>query len=599
MNAAKKILKSISILLVLLPLSALVVAAVLAADGATIYNANCAGCHRLGTFDTTGSAPDLMGDGSKVTSYYTGGVSGHKGITLASADITTLAAFVNNPVTTTPLTISTSTLSGATIGTSYSQTLAASGGRTPYTWTRSSGTLPAGLSLSSSGVISGTPTTAGTSSFTVMATDSSSPTASATRSLSITTAAAPAVLTITTTSLSGATVGTAYSRTLTAAGGRTPYTWTRSSGTLPAGLSLSSSGVISGTPTTAGTSSFTVRVTDSSSPTVSATRSLSITTATAAAPLSITTSSLAGGTVGTSYSRTLAATGGVTPYTWSYSGTPPPGIVVTSAGAVSGTPTTAGTYSFTVRVADSRSTAATKALSLTIAAATPMSTADKNLFLTNCVACHTPTGVQNSSASRIQTAITGNVGGMGTTQLKSLTTSDLNGIARSLVPQSPPETSCASCHASSPSPTPTPTTGKALYDADCAGCHRLGSYDTTGSAPDLYQSTRVDSYYSAGSSGHKGLTLSATDISNLKAFLNNPTGTSTPPPTQLTGQQLYDRNCAGCHKLGTYDTAGSAPSLSGDGSKLGSYYTAGSSGHKGVTLSAADLSNLAAFINAH
>jgi mono/diheme cytochrome c family protein len=132
---------------------------------------------------------------------------------------------------------------------------------------------------------------------------------------------------------------------------------------------------------------------------------------------------------------------------------------------------------------------------------------------------------------------------------------------------------------SSPTPTPTPNADadananerKAVYDSSCAGCHRMGTYDTSGSAPDLYQSTRIDSYYTAGVSGHKGVTLSATDISNLKTFV----GTSSPRQhqrqrhanaTPTTGKAVYDSDCASCHRLGTYDTSGSAPNLSGDGS---------------------------------
>ena len=87
---------------------------------------------------------------------------------------------------------------------------------------------------------------------------------------------APGSLTITTTSLPGGTVGTAYSQTLQATGGTTPYTWSLASGTLPAGLTLNAStGVISGTPTAAGTSNFTAQVTDALSAT--ATKALSIT----------------------------------------------------------------------------------------------------------------------------------------------------------------------------------------------------------------------------------------------------------------------------------------------------------------------------------
>jgi len=95
--------------------------------------------------------------------------------------------FPSNTTTTSPsVTINTISLASGTVGTVYSQTLTASGGTAPYTWTLSSGTLPAGLTLSTAGVISGTPTTIGTSSFTVTATDSSTPALTATQTLSIT-----------------------------------------------------------------------------------------------------------------------------------------------------------------------------------------------------------------------------------------------------------------------------------------------------------------------------------------------------------------------------------------------------------------------------
>jgi len=507
MKSGKTLLKALWLLPVLIAVPAYFASAAL--TGQQVYDQYCAGCHKLGTYDTSGS-PDLLGKGSGVSSRYTAGQSGHKGVTLTSSDITNVAAFLNNPTVTAPLAISTSTLPGASVGSAYSQTLAASGGKTPYTWARSAGTLPTGLSISTSGVISGTPSAAGTFSFTVRVTD----------------AAATAV-----------------------------------------------------------------------------TKSLSITVTTGTAPLSISTSSLPGGTAGTAYSQTLAASGGTAPYRWSYSGTLPPGVAVTSAGAVTGTPTTAGTYSFTVLVSDAKSATATKALSVTIAAApsAPMSATDKNLFLTNCVACHTPSGLENRTASQIQTAINGNVGGMGTSQLKALSSSSINGIARTLVPGTPQVISCTTCHSSSPDPSPTPGSGQGIYDADCAGCHKLSSYDTSGSAPDLYQSTRIDSYYPAGRSGHQGFTFTATDISNLKTFLNNPSTspTPTPTPTPTTGKAVYDANCAGCHRLGTYDSSGSAPNLSGDGSELSGEYTAGVRGHQGITLSATEISNLRTFLDAN
>ena len=172
---------------------------------------------------------------------------------------------------TNPLTLTTAaSLPGGSVGTAYTTTLQASGGTTPYSWSISSGSLPAGLTLAAaSGTISGTPTTAGSFSFTAKVTDSTAPTPqTATKSFSITVAAAVTPVQITTSSVPSGQVGTAYTTTLAASGGTTPYSWSISSGTLPAGLTLAAaSGTISGTPTTAGSFSFTAKVTDSTAPT--------------------------------------------------------------------------------------------------------------------------------------------------------------------------------------------------------------------------------------------------------------------------------------------------------------------------------------------
>ncbi len=173
------------------------------------------------------------------------------------------------------LAVATSSLPNGTVGTAYSQTLASSGGTAPYTWTVSSGSLPAGLSLSSGGVISGTPTTGGSSSFTVQVTDTNSNTA--TGNLSITITASP--LAIVTASMANVAQNVVVKRWLLASGGSLPYTWTIDSGSLPAGLALATDGTVSGTPTATGASSVTVRVTDASSATTTA--SLSITSVSA------------------------------------------------------------------------------------------------------------------------------------------------------------------------------------------------------------------------------------------------------------------------------------------------------------------------------
>jgi hypothetical protein len=276
--------------------------------------------------------------------------------------------------------ISSTSLAAGQVNSSYAATLTATGGKTPYDWSITTGSLPAGLTLNAStGQISGSPTQSGTASFTVQVKDSSSTPETATQVLSITVAAAVTPVSITTSSLANGQQGTAYSATLAATGGTTPYTWSLSSGALPLGLSLSSSGVVSGTPTASGTSTFTAKVTDSTTPTAqTATRTYTITVAAAVTPLQITTSSLAAGQVGTAYSVTVQASGGTTPYSWSLtSGALPAGLSLTAAsGAISGTPTTSGTYAFTVKATDSTTPTAqtaTKSLTLTVAvAATPV-----------------------------------------------------------------------------------------------------------------------------------------------------------------------------------------------------------------------------------
>jgi len=174
-----------------------------------------------------------------------------------------------------PLSITTTTLTNATLGVSYSASLTASGGASPYSWSIGTGTLPPGLSLSSSGAITGTPSAQGTYSFTVQASDSTTPaplTASAVLTLSV---IVPPVE-VTTTTLPDAMVGVAYAASLNASGGTPTYTWTISGGSLPAGMSLSPAGAITGSSGTPGSSTFTVQVTDSTSPTETARATLTL-----------------------------------------------------------------------------------------------------------------------------------------------------------------------------------------------------------------------------------------------------------------------------------------------------------------------------------
>jgi len=257
---------------------------------------------------------------------------------------------------------------------SQSQPLAAVGGFTPYTFSVAAGSsLPAGLTLSASGLLSGTPTTAGTFSFTVQAADAAQPphTATATFTLNINTAP----VSITTQSLFPATVGQPYVQAFAAANGVTPYAWTIVSGATALtaeGLTLNSSSgveVLSGTPTAVGTFAFTIQVTDASVPHGAAQQTFSITVSAPVLTLAVV-GSLPSGTAGAAYSQKLplSATGGVPPYTWSLTGTPVPGLTFDPTGvALNGTPATAGTFTVAVTVTDSAGNTASKNLTLTIA----------------------------------------------------------------------------------------------------------------------------------------------------------------------------------------------------------------------------------------
>jgi hypothetical protein len=178
------------------------------------------------------------------------------------------------------LVITTGTLPGGTVGSSYSAALSATGGIGPYSWSVTFGSLPSGLSLNQqTGVISGTPSVAGSSTFTVQVRDSQALADTDSRSFTVNIQPQPITpVVITTTSLPNARRNKSYSQTLAATGGVRPFAWSLVQGSLPPGLVLNqSTGVISGRATTVGSFSFVVEVRDSQSPSATDTQSLSIT----------------------------------------------------------------------------------------------------------------------------------------------------------------------------------------------------------------------------------------------------------------------------------------------------------------------------------
>ena len=367
--------KSVTVAIMVTPSPAITTTTLAAGVEGTPYNATVAvtgGAGALTYSITTGSLPagltGLTGStgaitgtptGPNTTSNFTVKVTDSSAGGLKSAT-QALSITINLP---TPPSITTSSLPNATEGTAYNQAVAATGGLTPYTFSivvPGTGTLPAGLTMSNAGVISGTPTGPNTTSnFTVKVTDSSNPTQSGTKNLSIT-VNLPTPPSITTTSLPAGTEGTAYTpTTITATGGIAPYTFAVTTGALPAGLNMSTSGQITGTPTGPnGTTSFTVTVTDKSNPPQTGSKGLSITINLPAAP-TISPATLPNGNVGSPYSQTLTVSNGLGPFVWVVSsGTLPAGLVLTTnnpttTAKISGTPTTAqSNVAFTIQVTD-------------------------------------------------------------------------------------------------------------------------------------------------------------------------------------------------------------------------------------------------------
>jgi hypothetical protein len=331
------------------------------------------------TIAITSAISVLLGDGAGNFSAATNFVVGNSPVSIAVRDLdkngtldlavaneesNDISILLNSCGCLINIILSPSTLLNGTAGTAYNQTLTASGGKSPYSFAVTSGSLPAGLALSSSGLISGTPTLPGSFTFTITATDASGCTGMKSYTLTINCA----TITLSPATLPDGTVGATYNQTITASSGTAPYTFAVTSGALPPGITLSSAGLLSGTPTSPGSFPFTVTATDANGCTGSRSYTVLINCAT----ITLSPATLPGGTVGAVYNQTITASGGTAPYTFAVtSGTLPPGLTLSSTGLLSGTPTTAGSFNFTVTATDANGCTGSREYALVILSSPP------------------------------------------------------------------------------------------------------------------------------------------------------------------------------------------------------------------------------------
>jgi hypothetical protein len=261
----------------------------------------------------------------------------------------------------TTLTVKTSTLPGAAVGVKYTQAIAAAGGVAPYTFTKDAGSsLPPGLALSSSGTLSGTPTAAGTTIFTVDVSDSAGNTTTGNLSLTVG-GTAPSITSGTSATF---TAGSAGSFTVTTQGH--PTAALSHTGTLPAGVTFvdnhDGTATLAGTPGagTAGSYSITIDATNGVSPNASQPFTLTVN----ATGFRVTTTSLPDALVGTPYGQQLTTAGGTGPFKWAKKAKLPTGLTLSASGELSGTPSAKAIGPFTVEVTVTSATKATASASI-------------------------------------------------------------------------------------------------------------------------------------------------------------------------------------------------------------------------------------------
>lgn len=232
--------------------------------------------------------------------------------------------------------------------------VASAGSPSPWTWAVTSGALPGGLTLGADGSLTGTPTAAGSFTFTVTVTDSAQPPASGSQAFTVTiNTPGPLVLTPGQTPPAGIH-GTPYSFQFGETGGLLPATFAVTQGAVPPGLTLGADGSLTGTPTKPSSTpfAFTVTVTDSSTPTPATSSVAYAITINEPPPPSINNTPPPTATVGSPYSFQFYASDGLAPLLWTPSSAPMGGLAISPDGILSGTPSTAGIFPITLTVKD-------------------------------------------------------------------------------------------------------------------------------------------------------------------------------------------------------------------------------------------------------
>ena len=257
------------------------------------------------------------------------------------------------------LTITGGQFPDGVVGVPYSSQLLIAGADPPYTYALQPDVVaPPGLSLNSSGVLTGTPTTAGTFSFTIQVTGQSEDGPLTTSQRGSVTIRPPKLQITSSCPAPSAYVGVSYFHPLTATGSPGGYQWSADPAGLPPGIGLSASGDLAGTPTTPGTYMMNLEVKSSTDQYAQPAQQMCRINVNPATVQLTSSCQLPRGTVGIPFSAAIQATGGVAPYQFSITGQLPAGTALTNTGVIAGTPQYWGLYLFKIQTTDAQNTTA-------------------------------------------------------------------------------------------------------------------------------------------------------------------------------------------------------------------------------------------------